>query len=82
MATPDGISTDDWDVVHELAVAIVNAADSKENTRWAATESWVASLTAPRLTTERHGLRRRLDALLRGPQAADHPKCVAKRILE
>ena len=33
MATPDGITTDDWDVVHELAVAIVNAADSQENAR-------------------------------------------------
>jgi hypothetical protein len=33
MATPDGISTDDWDVVHELAVALVNAADPQENAR-------------------------------------------------
>jgi len=30
MSTPDGISTEDWDVVHELAVEIVNANGERE----------------------------------------------------
>jgi len=30
MATSDGISTEDWDVVHQFAVDIVNAADGQE----------------------------------------------------
>jgi hypothetical protein len=33
MTTSDGISTEDWDVVHELAVDIVNAVDPTENAR-------------------------------------------------
>ena len=30
MTTPDGISSDDWDLVHELAVGIANAANEQE----------------------------------------------------
>lgn len=34
VATPDGISTQDWDMVHELAVDIVNTnGDEQENSR-------------------------------------------------
>jgi hypothetical protein len=32
MATPDGITTDDWDRVHELAVDIVNADETEAET--------------------------------------------------
>jgi hypothetical protein len=31
MSTTDGISTEDWDVVHGLAVDVVNASDSDED---------------------------------------------------
>ena len=30
MATSDGISSQDWDVIHELAVEIVNAPDNEK----------------------------------------------------
>jgi hypothetical protein len=36
MTTPDGVSTKDWDRVHELAIEIVNASGAKNHSLWAA----------------------------------------------
>ena len=44
MSTPDGISTEDWDVVHQLAVDLVNASDDEREARRVALLDWLDKL--------------------------------------
>jgi hypothetical protein len=44
MSTSDGISTNDWDIVHELAVEVVNATEEEHDKRRTALVNYLAQL--------------------------------------